>query len=522
MRKVTNYYDFISESTLNLILEANIFYKKDFMDIIQKIESPIKDHLLSLIGKDIDVNQNHIDVLLDKDDTLLFYQDDKLSKITSRVNYGSILFDKTGEIFNYEKDLNFTNFDRNSIIRLREIGSFDAYIERQITKLDPLYKYVSYLIDNEYEIFVVRYNLDGNDVRFIAYNLERSYSTLKPSEMKVGRFIRALLKKGGFDFKDKEIEDFVNKYKSAIKIKRDSFTRFEEVKGEDIRKWYLESNYYQNLGTLGSSCMRYSKCQRFLDIYVKNTKNVSMIILKPEGISDKICGRAILWIDDSGRYIMDRIYTNNHADVRFFIEYANFKNYHHKFNQNYEPLPFVYNGVKLSNDESVSLITLEYSTFGYYPYMDTFKYYSESGTITNDYGSGYDYELTDTNGGNGSCDTCGGSGSVECDCCDGGGSTDCDYCYNGSNTCQNCDGDGEYECSECDGAGDVECSSCDGDGCDDCKNGRLDCVNCGGNGNVNCDECDDGRIECESCDGEGTRECGCCDGSGRQECYECN
>ena len=49
-----------------------------------------------------------------------------------------------------------------------------------------------------------------------------------------------------------------------------------------------------------------------------------------------------------------------------------------------------------------------------YPYMDSFKYYSvRKGILYNSSNFDYDYELTDTEGGNGSCSECGGAGRVD-------------------------------------------------------------------------------------------------------------
>jgi hypothetical protein len=181
--------------------------------------------------------------------------------------------------------------------------------------------------------------------------------------------------------------------------------------------------------------------------------------------------------------------------------------------------------------------------YSYYPYMDSFKYYNPySGKLYNSSNFDYEYELTDTEGGNGSCSECGGRGRVECDSCDGDGTRECYECGgNGSVSCDDCDGNGTRECDNCDGSGDLECSSCDGDGevdCDDCDGeGEIDgesCENCSGSGKKECSDCDgdgkkecykcdgDGEIKCRNCDGDGSVECGDCDGSGERECGDCD
>jgi hypothetical protein len=70
--------------------------------------------------------------------------------------------------------------------------------------------------------------------------------------------------------KDSEIEAFVNYYKSTYDGVYKGAEAFELVKGEDIRKWYLVDRYEEENGQLGNSCMRYKRCQPYLDIYVQN------------------------------------------------------------------------------------------------------------------------------------------------------------------------------------------------------------------------------------------------------------
>jgi hypothetical protein len=261
--------------------------------------------------------------------------------------------------------------------------------------------------------------------------------------------------------------------------------------------------------------MRYDKCQPFLDIYVKNEDKVSLIVLMKE---DKVTGRAILWTDEKDRKVMDRIYTNNSADEQLFKDFANASNFWYKKEQNmYEDTPFVG-----PNDEEERYITVQLNAVdhNYYPYMDSMKFYDpNTGMLTNNGSSGYEYNLTDTDGGNGSCDECGGGGRLECGNCDGDGEVECGDCDgNGENECRECDGSGNVDCTVCDGEGKEECGYCDGEG-------ESDCSTCDGSGTYDDEECSDcggnGKDSCEHCDGVGSRECNPCDGSGQRECREC-
>ena len=92
--------------------------------------------------------------------------------------------------------------------------------------------------------------------------------------------------------------------------------------------------------------------------------------------------------------------------------------------------------VKIDEDETIEKRQGEFSVqldkkgdYSNYPYMDSFKYYDPSkGILYNSSNFDYEYELTDTEGGNGSCSECGGSGRVECGDCDGDGTRECDEC----------------------------------------------------------------------------------------------
>ncbi len=520
MGKISKYIEFINES---LILEAKIKYEKDFLDIINNIDSPIKTAIMSLQNTEVNVNQNYLDVVIDKEDTVSFLQDDRVEKV--KYTFDSIDY----HTYNYIHSLyDLPKFDTSNanLIKLNSLLGSDRTVDliKFLNIDDKGSEHFGNLLRSGYNPGIVKIDIDGVDNYLIAYGLAKDISKIKRGEIKIGRFVRTLLKGAGLEFKDKDIEDFVTKYKSFMKIKRESFSRFSIVEKEEIRKWYLEDNYENTNGTLGGSCMRYSKCQDFLDVYTDNPGKVSMIILKSDKDDSKISGRAILWTVDDGRKVMDRIYTNNHADIEFFIQYANLNNYLYKFTQSYEPMPFVLNGIKLSNHDSSCTITLNLN-HDKFPYMDTFKYISKSNDhLTNDYSKDYDYELTDTDGGDGSCESCGGSGNFPCEECDNG-RVECWNCDgNGDVNCSDCDGDGDVSCGECDGEGNITCGICDGKGCEACDDkGAVACDACSGEGKVACDSCNsEGRVECDDCSGNGNSTCGCCDGDGRVDCYECN
>jgi len=286
------------------------------------------------------------------------------------------------------------------------------------------------------------------------------------------------------------------------------------LKGEDIRKYYHFEKYENDKGTLGSSCMRYNRCQSYLDIYVNNPEQCNLVVLMSDEKDDTICGRAILWTDIDGKRIMDRIYTNRTQDEQLFKEFAKKNGFYCKRNQNMnEDEPFI--SPETGEEEIIrTKIELSVKNYDYFPYMDSFKYFFEGhgdrpSYLTNSSRFGYDFELTDTDGGHAEsgCDCCGGDETVECYECNGRGSFRCQNCDEGTIECDTCGGAHEMECTDCDGAGtnedDSECSGCSG-------TGTHTCENCGGE-----------DIECGECSGEGRIECDDCEGAGQVSCPEC-
>lgn len=198
---------------------------------------------------------------------------------------------------------------------------------------------------------------------------ENEFWTKGRTEIGFGRWVRRVtteLHKSSIP--DNELEKFVNLYKSSYDFIKNPESMLQLVEGEDIRKWYLESNYSDGRGQLNNSCMRYPKCQDYLDIYVKNPESCKLLILKDENDDSKIKGRALVWKiykHPRGKYekdyYMDRIYTVKDSDKNLFKEWADKNNMDHypdnRFNSMY--------------------VKLESGDFNKYPYMDTFLCYND-------------------------------------------------------------------------------------------------------------------------------------------------
>lgn len=250
------------------------------------------------------------------------------------------------------------------------------------------------------------------------------------NEIRVGKIVRSLLKLSGENFSDRQIEDFVNKFKSTIDLgDEDQFSRFEIVSGKDILKYYNINNYEEfDEGQLGHSCLN-NKPYEIFDMYVMNPDVVKLIILKAP-TSDKIIGRALLWNvsfyesnsyygnnefnnhdDDEERidpdYVkaykhnnmrsnkkelfMDRVYTSRDSHVASFKMYANSIGAWHKelqtssyrFRENFN-YSFYINRDNESREGDM-IVQLDDYSFTKYPYLDTFCYYNtQTGQLCND------------------------------------------------------------------------------------------------------------------------------------------
>jgi hypothetical protein len=533
--KINKYTDFINESKLELLLEANIKYTDNFITVLKDINSELSGKILNLNGKEVDVNTNYIDIDKDKEDVIKFIPENKLKSLKIKVISIGYSYDALSK--NLEKDGRYPI--KNA--RIPTNGSIGQVVKdltademANLSNSSKTYWRNIYLGGSRVVHF--RYTDENGEGEIImgSKGLDYQIEEIPKSEIGVGRFVRRILDKAGEKVSDKDLEEFVNKYKSLIQIRKEAFTRFKIVSGEEIRYFYLSGNYANMDGTLGNSCMRYGKCQKFLDIYVGNSEQVKMIVLMSKKDETSITGRALLWTDNLGRKIMDRVYTNNSADETLFKEYAIKNEFLYKERQDSnEDTNLLLNGKEV--DEQKAIIELPSFDYNYYPYMDTFKNYNPStGKLSNSNDGSYDYNLEETDGGNGSCDTCGGRGRVECYDCSGDGEVSCSECDgNGNTRCDDCGGEGQHECGECDASSEINCSNCDGSGrvedeegnetdCDDCSaSGKVDCPDCK-EGYIKCEECrGDGEIGCTSCDERGQVECYTCDGNGRADCPEC-
>jgi len=513
--KLFRYNDWITESKLELLLEANMQFSKDFLATVAKVKSPLSEKILKLYKNDVDVDTNYID-LSDKENYLNFKSDKRVETSCIITNSGSIYDNLSKRLFpslptNYEYYINY----RQPARIVKKLESDD----------DRLPDSLKSEIERGNSLYHIKWNYDGGDFDVIigGNGILKGQMGVKPQEIRVGSLIQTLLKKSGEEVSGPELEDFVIKFNNEVRsIKENILKDFEIVKGDDIKTYYLSKNYYSDDHTLGGSCMRYSRCQPYLNIYSENPNQVSLVILRSDEDNSKIKGRALLWTGAqyndskySDKPFMDRIYVNNSKDEELFKKFAIKNGFVYKESQNYSKNGFMFDGeitsislieVKLENSDVAG------GNFNYYPYIDTLTFYNPHKKRLSNESCDDCYTLDETDGTNGqdeACSTCDGENYIQCGYCDGAGERDC----------PDCDGYCEVDCSNCDGSGEEDCSTCDGSG--EASEGE-DCSNCGSSGKMECTECEgSGKEGCSRCGSDGTIECYECEGNGRVCCPDC-
>jgi hypothetical protein len=510
---IFNYTDFIFES---LILESNVIYSDKFRQTISKIDSSITKSLMDIENKDFNVQSNFFDITLDKNDHISFIPDRKVKEVVGDDNIEYVRYSGQGGWLKHT--------DSNSEIfgKLGYTPSGDPYSPNSSDVGEVVKKIVSDTSGKTY-VWVKFKNSSGEIIGEGVYNNEKLSNLENPrlkevwtknrQQVRIGKAIRALLKSAGVEFTDKDIEDFVSKYKSTIDIMNDKFRLFEIVEGKDIGYWYSYENYLKYGGSLGTSCMR-SVPKSYFQIYMENPDVCKLVILKSEEDDSKLVARALLWKLTDGKNFLDRIYTIDHADIQLFRDWAKENGIYAKYSNDNSDTSSVFDldGSRLDLDKLE--VKVREGRYDYYPYLDTLKYLNwEEGYLSTERGED-DYVLESTGGRHTTCSECEGEETITCGECDGDGNIEC----------SNCDGDGEVDCSSCDGYGTQDCSECDGSGEVEGADGEeIECSKCDGRGSVNCDDCGGNcKEECDRCDGDGKRECGYCDGEGTRDCPECS
>lgn len=311
----------------------------------------------------------------------------------------------------------------------------------------------------------------------------------KTENAKIGRWLTKQLAEADMVLTDAQIENFVNYVKAEVAI---NGVTVELVTGEEIRKAYHADNYsYTGIGDLGGSCMRYSECQPFFDVYVENPDTIALAVIRD---ATGYKARGLVWTDVNGKRWLDRVYANNKNELimRMWAKSEGIELVH------------------LGHYEARGGITvaLDKGDFKYYPFMDslrfllrnreTGKYFLASdsapegtiiGTLTYTMGGPFN-SLT-------SCQWC-EENFVE------DGVRYCDSCLEDMSECENCGGMQHYEDMHyLDGSGQDVCNYCHhyhSHECDVCNERYMegDLESHDHYGRV-CSTCTSDMIECEGC-----------------------
>lgn len=255
--------------------------------------------------------------------------------------------------------------------------------ERALDMLDKMY---GKTIDFDPQKYLQRISNPEPDSQF--WNSNRV-------DIKIGRFVRRFL---GDKFSDSQVEDFVNKWKSL----NDSGSKFEFRTGNGIVDAYDTKNYSGEEGynPLWNSCMNDRTDLVEFYLYIKD---LQMVVLLDS--DDKILGRALLWTDDEGKKLLDRVYYINDKDYFKFVTLAKENGWYYKkrnisggsFWIKDEKEQKLESRVKFPKD-AINEIQDEYG-YPKFPYVDSFYYLDEDGGYLMNYEpKGSFFLLNDTDG----------------------------------------------------------------------------------------------------------------------------
>lgn len=164
-----------------------------------------------------------------------------------------------------------------------------------------------------------------------------------------------------------DVSRLVDFYRSVFD--EENLDLYEVVSGEEIKKWYLEDNYYKNIGQLGNSCMKHDYCQDYFSIYTENPEVCKLLVYFKDTTKTKILGRSLLWKLTNGKIYQDRIYASYDSDILKMKEWAKSKGYL----------------TRDDLDDTTSYVQVKAKDYIEYPYMDTFLVYNmNTGLLSND------------------------------------------------------------------------------------------------------------------------------------------
>lgn len=363
-----------------------MIYQVNFLHILKsiskKFNNKISETILSTyLNRDVDIVPYIIDVSIEKEGMINFIPK------------------KQGEQLKYKRldCLNWLGSGHNNLV----MEMFpDVNLNHNMSLRDKfnVLKVATSRSYNDLIFFLVDNGSGDNGIVYCnkyVTGFELEIGDIKFQEMKIGRFVNQLLRGINVSFKDKDIEEFVNIYISAMRIFTSPETTLSLVEGNSIAEWYDLSKYYNDEGNLGKSCMRFTNCSPFFKIYTENKDKCKMLIMVED---NKLIGRALIWTLDSGDLYMDRVYTNSDAYKGVFTQYA--------LNNDIKYFNGYTNGrndreVVIENNKNGLVdfkVTLENHKYDKYPYMDSFRFLKDGVLQMNNSATSDYIDMTSTTG----------------------------------------------------------------------------------------------------------------------------
>jgi len=359
---ISRYNNFLEDRLFeNVVNESMIYYTQEFKDALYKLR------LKSKIAQDL-IDVEYTDV---KPDITFVGMSDKEGNFTfTQIKKAINSIKKSGDEFSKAHDL-------------------------EPDTISTIYKKVE---DG---------TISQSDVNQLYNNHPWDLKDKARSDAKIGKLVNKIFPG---KYNSKEIEEFTNLFK---KVGEDE-SNFILITGEDIRYWYNSSRYEEQVGELGNSCMKHSRCSDYFDIYVENPDVCRLLILKSETDDGKIRGRVLIWkineleegvFEEGAEYYMDRIYAIDDATKSMFEDYADKQGWLKRLTSRYGDTKDFKLGEMIAKNIDLN-VKLSKWEFEQYPYMDTFKKLDVSnGLLINedededDSDYGHYYIMTDTNGG---------------------------------------------------------------------------------------------------------------------------
>lgn len=198
------------------------------------------------------------------------------------------------------------------------------------------------------------YNLIGIEFENTETILKEIWNYKQRYHTSIGKILRRLFVR---EFCDNDITMFAEAYSGLITVSNPYYD-FSIVDGEQLKWAYHEDNTFAFSNSLGNSCMRYSRCQDYFDMYVKFPDIIKLAILTRSG---KVAARCLVWKVENGEngWLYDRIYSTKLETEHLLRSTLEAHNYTKIYNQHCNQITY----------------NMDLSNIDQFPYMDTFSYY---------------------------------------------------------------------------------------------------------------------------------------------------